>query len=159
MRPLVLIIALALAGTGCGRFFAAIPRYTEIERPVIAEEVVGHWVLTTNSVTSAMIGGFAPTNGEAVVIWVRSDGTYSSHMISRGWNGSRTTAQREDQDGKWSLDFTPSGLSKNALVFRTASDAVSSISIARDSQSMVLWRSWGDPDEGVDLVFRKTGGT
>jgi hypothetical protein len=158
MRPLILTIALALAGAGCGRFLAAIPRYTGIERPVTAEEVVGHWVLTTNSLSSAMVGGFAPTNGEEIAIWVRSDGTYSSHMISQGWNGSRPTAEREDQEGKWSLDYRPAELTKNALVFRTASDAVSSIDIARDSHSMVLWSSWGDPDAGVDLVFRKAGG-
>lgn len=155
MRLFTIIVAIGLACAGCGRFLSAIPRHTEIERPVTAQEIVGRWVLTTNSLKSAMTDGFAPSNDEQVVITVRSNGSYSFHTIFPRWDGARRVVDREDQEGRWSLDFSPKNHFKNALVFRSSRDAVSSIWIALDSQRMILWTFWDDPDEGVDLVYEK----
>jgi len=154
LRPLVLIIALTLASAGCGRFLAAIPRHKEIERPVTALEVVGRWTLTTNSLRSVMVDGFAPRKGEEVMITVRSNASYSCHMIFAGWDGKSRVVGRADAAGQWSLDYSSTSHFKNALVLRS-DDAVSSLYIALDSRRMILWSSWGDPDDGIDLVFEK----
>jgi hypothetical protein len=148
MKPLFVVFAATLLCVGCGRFLAAIPRHTEIERPVTAHEVAGRWVLTANSLKSLIIDGVIVRKGEEIFITIRSNGAYSSHIII-----DRKGA-RKDEEGRWSLEYTPKAHFKNALVFRT-SNAISSLSVALDSQKMILWRSWGDSDEGVDLVYEK----
>ena len=67
----------------------------------------------------------------------------------------KRTVDREDEQGQWSLDYKPKNHFKNALVLRSSLDAVSSFNIALDSQKMIFWTSWEDPDQGIDLVFEK----
>jgi hypothetical protein len=157
-RRLYLIISVVLlACAGCGRVLSAIPRHTEIKRRVTAQEIAGRWVLTSNSLASVRVDGFTPTINEEIGITVRSDGSYSSHLISFPW-GRKNTVEREDSQGKWSLDYSPTNDFKNSLILRSSRGAVSSLFVVLDSQRMVLWTYWGDPDAGIDLVFEKARG-
>jgi hypothetical protein len=155
MKLLPLILIFSLMSAGCGRVLSAIRRHSEIKWPVTAQEVVGHWVLTTNSIRSVRVDGFSPTNGEQVGFTVRSNGTYSCHIISPRWDSNKHVVDKIDEEGRWSLDYSPTNVFRNALVLRSSHDSVSSVWIAQDSQRMILWTSWSDPDESIDLVYEK----
>jgi hypothetical protein len=157
VRPLAFITALAVLCTGCGRVVSAIPRHKEIERAVTAQEVAGRWEMTTNTLGAVMVDGFSPSAGEKVVITVRSNGSYSCHMIFPRWESKRIV-DRADEEGQWSLDYRPTNRFKNTLVLRSSRDADSSLYVATDSGRMVFWKSWGDPDDCIDLVFEKARG-
>ena len=112
-------------------------------------------MLTTNSLSSVMVDGYIPSTGEEVVITVRGDSSYSCHSILfRRWDG-KSVIDRVDEEGHWSVDYSPTNHFKNALVLRSSRGAVSSLWIALDSHRMVLWSCWGDPDAGIDLVYEK----
>ena len=154
VRQFAVILFIAFGCAGCGRFFAAIPRHTEIERPVTAQEVAGHWLLTTNSVQSAMVDGFIAKKGEEVAITVRSNGSYSCHFISPRHDASRRV-DRDDDEGSWSLSYESKEHFKNKLVLSSDRSGISSLYIGLNSDRMVLWTYWGDPDDCIDLVFEK----
>ena len=153
MKALILILAIAMTGAGC--YLAAIRRHTEIERPITSQELVGRWVLTTNSLKSVMVDGFTPNKGEEVVITLRSNNSYSFHTMSPRWDGSKRVVERVDSEGQWSVTYAATNVFRNELVLRSSQEAVSFLYVALDSQTMILWTSWGDPDEGVDLVYQK----
>ena len=93
------------------------------------------------------IDGFIKKDGQEFAITLRPDGSCSY----------RTVLQERyvEKDGQWSLRYDPSDYYKNRLDFRFGDKVVAYMSIASDSSGMVLWESWGDPDAGVDLVYRK----
>jgi hypothetical protein len=111
---------------------------------VTTEEVAGHWTLTGKSLQAVAVDGFKPKQREEIFIEIYTNGTYKCHTISRA-----------DEEGHWSLQYNPNDHLKNALALRTSQDAISLLQIALDAQKMILWKSWGDPDEGVDLVYEK----
>ena len=153
MKTLAPILAIAVTCAGC--YLAAIPRHTEIERPVTSQELVGRWLLTSNSLKSVMIDGFTPNKGEEFVITLRSNNSYSFHTLSPRWEGSNGGVDRVDEEGQWSVTYSATEHFRNKLVLRSSQDAGSTLNVALDSQTMILWRSWRDPDEGVDLVYQK----
>jgi hypothetical protein len=157
MRSFALIIGLALVCVGCGRIVSAIPRHKEIERPVTVQDVIGSWALTTNSLGAVAVDGFSPKPGEEVVVTVRSNASYTCHMIVPRWDGKRVV-DRADEEGQWSLDYSPTDHFKNRLVLRSSRGAGWSLYVGTDSGRMVLWKSWGDPDDGIDLVFQNVRG-
>lgn len=154
MKRVIPVLAVVLVCVGCGRFLSAIPRYTEIERPVTEQEAVGHWVLSTNSLSSVAVDGFRPMQSEEVAITIRSNGSYSAHRLALRWGETRQV-DRWDESGKWSLDYESKRNFKNQILLRSTRDAGSFLWIAFHSERMVLWESWGDPDDGVDLVYEK----
>ncbi len=150
MKQFVSMVVIAFGCSGCW-YLAAVPRHTEIKRPVTSQEIVGRWVLTTNSLKSVMVDGFTLTNGEEVVIAIRTNGSYSSHAVLLRWDEKRHVVDRMDKEGQWSLRYQPTNFFKNTLELRNSVD----LWVAQDSQKMILWSSWGDPDDGIDLVYEK----
>ncbi len=121
MKQFVFILVAALTFAGCGRFLAAIPRHTEIQRPVTAQEIVGRWLLTTNSLSAATVDGFKAQKNEEIAITIRSDGSYSSHTIFP-LSAKIGVVERKDEEGRWSLDYNPKNHFKNALMLRSSKD-------------------------------------
>jgi hypothetical protein len=135
-----------IACTGCGRFLAAIPRYTEINQPVTNQEIVGEWLLTTNSLTVPRIDGLVVKGDEKLSIRIRSDGSCSYHSI--------IGKEYKESEGHWSLHHNSTNTFKNEICF-SLDHVAFSLKIALDAKDTVLWQSWGDPDAGVDLVYKK----
>jgi hypothetical protein len=135
-----------IACAGCGRFLAAIPRYTEINQPVTNQEIVGEWLLTTNSLAVPRVDGLVVKGNEKFSITIRSDGSCSYHsIIGKAY---------KESEGRWSLQYDATNTFKNQISFSV--DGVGfPLKIAFDSKDTVLWQSWGDPDAGVDLVYKK----
>ncbi len=155
MKSVPIILLVLLTSFGCGRFLAAVRRHTEIDRPITAAEMIGTWVLTTNSLAHLRVDGFKPNAGEHLGFIVRTNGTYSSHTVLPRFTQSKHGGERTDQEGTWSLDYNQTNAYRNTLFFRTSQDSVSSVHIALDGDRLVIWESWGDPDDGIDLVFEK----
>jgi hypothetical protein len=147
MKRIVLTLTAAVITATSGCYLAAIPRYKEIERPVTASEMSGRWVLTPESQRSMVIDGFVKKGGEELAIILNAEGTCSY----------RTVLDRRyvEMEGQWSTEHMPSDHFKNRLDFRFKDHVVSRMRVAMDSSEMVLCESWGDPDAGVDLVYRK----
>ena len=155
MKSFPVILFVLLTGFGCGRFLAVVRRHTEIDRPVTATEMVGTWVLTTNSLAHLRVDGFMPNAGEHLGFIVRSNGSYSSHTVSPRVSGSKHVVERTVEEGTWSLAYNRTNVHRNTLFLRTAQDGVSYVQIALNADRLVLWKSWDDPDDGIDLVFEK----
>ena len=83
-----------------------------------------------------------------------SNGSYYCHTISPRWKGKKYAVDRIEEEGSWSLPYSATNHFRNELVLRN-SRTVYSLCIAQDSQKMVLWSSWGDPDDCIDLVYEK----
>lgn len=147
MNRLFVILALVSAVLASGCWLAAIPRFKVIKHPVTTTEAAGRWVLSAESQKSMAIDGFIKKDGQEFAITLRPDGSCSYHTVLQG--------RYVEKNGQWSLRYDPSDYYKNRLDFRFGDEAVSLMSIASDSLGMVLWESWGDPDAGVDLVYRK----
>jgi hypothetical protein len=105
-----------------------------------------------------MVDGFMPNKSEEVVIMLRSNNSYSFHTLSPRWDGGKRVVDRVDGEGQWSVTYSATNVFRNELVPRSSQYAVSSLYVALDSQTMILWTSWGDPDEGDDLVYEKVRG-
>jgi hypothetical protein len=152
MKRLLFGIALALALAVCGWVLIGNRGHKEIRRRVQAPEVIGRWVLTTNSLNSARARGFFARPGEQIAITVRSDGSYASHTVQR--YGIADFVTRIDEQGHWSLEFTPTNEFRNTLALRSLGP-VSPLHVARDSQRIVLWSSWRESETHFDLVYEK----
>jgi hypothetical protein len=146
MKALTLILAVAVTCAGC--YLAAIRRHTEIKRPVTSQELVGRWVLSTNSLKNLMVDGFTPNKGEEVAITLRSNNSYSMHTLSPSWDGRKRVVDRVDSEGRWAVTYAATKVFRNELVLRSSQDAVSFLYVALDSQTMILWKSWGRPRRG-----------
>lgn len=155
VKVVSMLLIASFVSSGCGRALSAIRRHTEIERPVAAKEITGRWVLTTNSLNSVIIDGFAPNKGEELGFTVRSNGSYFRHTISPGWDGSNRVVERRTEEGLWSLTYNTNDVFRNTLFLRSSSNSFSSVKVALDANRLVLWTHWGDPDDGVDLVYEK----
>ncbi len=145
-----MIFALAAAAAISGCYLAAIPRFNVIKHPVTTNELAGRWVLSAESQKSMAVDGFAKKAGQEFTIVLRPDGSCSYHSVLQG--------HYVEKEGEWSIRYDPSDQYKNRLDFRFQDEVVWLTSVASDSSGMVLWQSWGDPDEGVDLVYRKLQG-
>lgn len=152
MKTLTLVLAVAVTCAGC--YLAAIRRHTEIERPVTPQELVGRWLLTTNSLKVVMVDGFKPNKGEEILITLRSNLSYSLHTLRPSREGGRRV-DRVDSEGRWSVVYTATNHFRNQLILHSSQDAVSYLYVALDGETMVIWWYWGDPDAGDDLVFQK----
>ena len=146
MKPFALILALTAVAAACGCYLAAIPRYKEIKRPVTTSEVAGTWVLTAKSERSLAVDGVTRKPNEEFAIVLKPDGSCSYHTLLRGGY--------VEKDGVWSARYDPRADFRNRLDFRFKDIAIS-MNVALDLEGMVLWESWGDPDQGIDLVYRK----
>lgn len=149
MNRLVVMFALVSSVFVSGCWVAAIPRFKVIKRPVTTAEAEGRWVLSTESQEWMAVDGFIKNVSQEFAITLRRDGSCSYRTDLQG--------RYVEKDGQWSLRYNPSDYYKNWLDFRFE-DQVVSLSIASDSSGMVLWESWGDPDDGFDLVYRKEKG-
>ena len=150
MKHLVLILGLAAAVTISGCYLAAIPRFNEINHIVTTNELTGRWVLSAESQTSMAVDGFAKRGDQELTIVLRPDGSCSYHTVLQGCYVKK--------EGQWSITYAPSDHYKNRLGFRFQDEVVGLTCVASDSSGMVLWQSWGDPDAGIDLVYRKLVG-
>lgn len=138
------VLISAVLASGC--WVAAIPRFTVIKRPVTTTELTGTWVLSEESLKSIAVDGVIKKAGQEFEIILRADGSCSYRTILDG--------RFVRKEGKWSLRYDSSDYYRHQLDFQFESEAVSRMSIASDSEGLVLWESWGDPDEGIDLVYR-----
>lgn len=59
------------------------------------------------------------------------------------------------EEGLWSLTYNPNAVFKNTLDLLSSSNSFSSVNVTLDANRLVLWASWGDPDDGIDLVYEK----
>ena len=155
VKTVSILLLASFVSSGCGRALSAIRRHTEIERPVAAHEIAGRWALTTNSLKSAINDGFAPNKGEELGFIVSSNGSYFRHAISPQSNGSKRVVEMKTEEGLWSLTYNPNAVFKNTLDLLSSSNSFSSVNVALDANRLVLWASWGDPDDGIDLVYEK----
>ena len=147
MRRLAASFALVSAVLASGCWVSAIPRFTVLKRPVSSTELVGTWVLSEKSLKVIAVDGVIRNDGQEFEIILRADGSCSYRTIL----GERFVRK----EGKWSLGYDSSDYYRHRLDFQFGSEAVSRMSIASDSEGLVLWESWGDPDEGIDLVYRQ----
>jgi hypothetical protein len=146
MRRFVASFVLISAVLASGCWVAAIPRFTVIKRPVTTTELTGTWVLSETSLKAMAVDGVIKKAGQEFEILLRADGSCSYRTVLGG--------RFVRKEGKWSLRYDSSDYYRHRLDFQFESEAVSRMSIASDSEGLVLWESWGDPDEGIDLVYR-----
>ena len=150
MEYLILIFALAATVATSGCYVAAIPRFNVIKHTVTTNELTGRWVLSAESRRSLAADGFAKKPGQEFTIVLRPDGSCSCHTVLQG--------RYADKEGQWSIRYDPADHYRNRLDFRFQDEYYALTSVASDSSGMVLWQSWGDPDAGIDLVYRKLEG-
>jgi hypothetical protein len=147
MKIRILPMALIAAVLASGCWVVAIPRFTVIKRPVTPTELVGTWVLSETSLKAMAVDGVIRKDGQEFEIILRPDGSCSYRTVLGG--------RFVRKEGKWSLRYDSSDYYRHRLDFQFGSEVVSRMSIASDSEGLVLWESWGDPDEGIDLVYRQ----
>lgn len=150
MKYLVQVFALAAAVATSGCYLAGIPRFNVIKHAVTTNEMAGCWLLSAGSQKSIAVDGFAKKAGQDFTIVLRPDGSCSYHTFLQG--------RYVEKEGQWSTWYDPADHYKNRLDFRFQDGGVGLTSVASDSSGMVLWQSWGDPDAGIDLVYRRLEG-
>jgi|SRR5579883_973503 len=142
------LLPLVFLTSGC--WMAAIPRHSEIKRPVTMAEIAGVWVLNRSSLTQLQADRFSPTNQERFFIVIHNDGTYYAHRPDRS-SGLPVSVSRIDSSGVLSLSYNSTNIFRNRLTL-----GLQEFWIGKDGEKMIIWQSWGDPDEGVDMVYEES---
>jgi hypothetical protein len=124
---------------------------------VTAQEVVGKWVLSTNSMRAIIIDGFQPMKGEQLSIIIRSNGSCFFQQPVETRFGKKPVVGIVEGEGTWALKYDPKGHSKNSLLL-SSPKAGTYLSVASNANQIVLWKYWADPDEGIHLVYEKVTG-
>ena len=150
------LILLAALCTGCPRPLWLPNR--NLKSRVERSEVVGKWVLTTNSLGLLTRDGFNANEHSVYMIEFRTDGTLAYQSVLAGFH----TGTYQNVQGTWVLQHGTKAhsniRSKNAIdmTLKTSGGTHSrGLLFDKDKHGIILWEYYGDPDSWEFMEYRK----
>ena len=151
----VLILLTAFC-TGCPRPLWLPNR--NLKSRVEQTDIVGKWILTTNSIGLLKRDGFKVNEHSVYTIDFRTDGTLVYQSVLAGFN----TGTYQNVQGMWTLQhdtkIQSNTRSKNAIdMTLKTSEGTHSLCLLfdKDKHGLILWEYYGDPDSGEFMEYRK----
>jgi hypothetical protein len=124
----------------------------QLKREVSKTEVIGVWLLRSESLDLAKKEGYEPPSGAVHRIDIMADGTCHYRSI---WSYPTRFAEHE---GTWRIEPAVGKKHVSELGFTTTENGRSmmfSSSFAEEGGRLVIWEYLGDPDSGTYLKFDK----
>ena len=134
---------------GCGRYFAP---DINLSRFLKESDVIGTWILTSNTLILAKKDGYVPLPESLHQITIGSNGVCQFSSIVEF--GERV--QYVEGDGQWQINHDTEGR-KNRLQLRISTKNETrdmSFDFTEEKNTIYLWDFWGDPDSWEFLKYK-----
>jgi hypothetical protein len=153
-----LILSLfCVAFVGCGRYFAP---DRNVKETLVEKDVIGKWRLKTSSSQLLVRDGFRSDPTNRCTIMFNADGTCFFHSVESFGGTNRYFSG----GGTWRLEHDTQGDSnikkKNAVRLELPVNGERKIqywNFAKEKGVLILWNSYGDPDEWEFLEYERDG--
>jgi hypothetical protein len=149
----VLLVCLALSG--CGDYSVS---DRNVKETLSGKDVVGTWMLSTNTVRLLARDGFHFPTTDAPKISFAPDG----RCLFQSVYAAGSKHHYLSANGRWSLEHDTEGDSsvtkKNAIHLELRSGTEASqmwLNFARENGEMVLWNTYGDPGKSEFIEYRR----